>query len=148
MYISSQDECHQRPPLTDHDGVVGDLLGVAPVVVKRQVPDARVQVLDEARLVHVDRAGVSGSAPGFVLVRGGRVRAAVVGVAERSLVFGNEATAVQELHKVVLGDRNTPFNAIVCNHRPREGSSRFLRACDRKMGGLTGLSAAGFQALY
>lgn len=87
-----------RASLTDDDGVVGELLGAAAVVVEGQVPDARFQVLDETGLVHIDRAGVSGSAPtGRILVPAG----------QRSLVFGDEAAAVQQLHKVVLDEPKT-----------------------------------------
>lgn len=68
-------------PLTLDDGVVGHCLHIAAVVVKRQVPDARVQVLDEPGLVDGDR---------------------VVGLHGGAVLLGDEAAAVKKLHKVVL----------------------------------------------
>ena len=55
--------------LTYYNCVVSDLLRIPPVVVKGHVPDSRVQVLNEARLVHVHRARVSSSCREVIVVR-------------------------------------------------------------------------------
>lgn len=41
---------------TYNDRVKGDLLWVFPVVIKSQMPDSRIQVLDEASFVQADRS--------------------------------------------------------------------------------------------
>lgn len=83
---------HSRCPRTLDDGVVGHRLHVAAVVIKRQVPNPGVQVLDESGLVDGDR--VIHFAPGPVLL-------------------GDEPAAVQQLHKVVL-QRRIPTDADDC----------------------------------
>lgn len=43
------------------DGIVGDLFCVSSIIVKRQVPDSSVQVLDEPSLMHIHGADMSGA---------------------------------------------------------------------------------------
>lgn len=93
-----------RRCLTYDDRVIRDLLCVAPVVVKCQMPNSCVQVLDEAGLVHIHRACVPSSR--LLLVCNSWVCISCVRIAERSFVFGNEPTTIQQLHKVILGDTN------------------------------------------
>lgn len=76
---------HPTPLSTLDDGVVGHRLRVASVVIKRQVPHPRVQVLDESRLVDADPALWFALGP---------------------VLFGDEPAAVQQLHKVVLREKN------------------------------------------
>lgn len=72
-----------RPPTLD-DGVIGHCLHVAPVIVKRQVPHSRVQVLDETGLVDSD---------------------GMIQLVRSPMLFGDKPAAVQQLHKVVLQNK-------------------------------------------
>lgn len=72
--------------LTYDNGVERHLLGILPVVVESQVPDAGVQVLDEAGLVETD---------------GPRLPPGSFGLQEVPL-SGDQPAAIQELDKVVL----------------------------------------------
>lgn len=80
------------------DGVVGDRLHVASIVVKRQVPHPWVQVLDEPGLVDED---------GMIQFAGSPV------------LFGDEPAAIQQLHKIILQNKQKlqqmqmTFNATV-----------------------------------
>lgn len=63
------------------DGVVGHCLHVAAIVVERQVPHPRVQVLDEPGLMDED---------GMIQLAGSPV------------LFGDQPAAIQQLHKIIL----------------------------------------------
>lgn len=70
-----------------NDGIKGHLLRILPVIVKSQMPDSRVQVLDEASLVQVD---------------GPRLPPCSFRLQQVPLLSCNQPAAVQELDKVVL----------------------------------------------
>ena len=80
--------------LTDDDGVVGHLLRVLPVIVERQVPDSRVQVLDES---------------GFVDVDGPRPPDPALRLEQAAFLFGDEPTAVKKFHKIILKMKESRF---------------------------------------
>ena len=73
--------------LTYNDGTKGHLLCIFPVIVKSQMPDPRVQVLDEASLVQVG---------------GSHLLPCSFGLQQVLLLSCNQPAAVQELDKVVL----------------------------------------------
>lgn len=91
----------QTIDLTYDDGVVRDLFCVPPIIVKSHMPDSYVQKLNEARLVHIHRACVSASSPSLVLVSR-KVFLSRIGITQRTLVFGNKATTIQQLNEVIL----------------------------------------------
>ena len=66
------------------------------------MPDPCVHELDEAGLMHVDRACTAGCPEAVPLVGAGVVAPTGLGIAEGALLLGQEPAAVQELHKVVL----------------------------------------------
>ena len=76
-----------RGALTYGNGEEGDGFSLFPVVVDGQVPDARVHVLDEARVVRGDgrQAPLHGHGP-----------------LQTADVLGQESPPIQELHKVKL----------------------------------------------
>lgn len=74
--------------LTYHDGVKGHLLHVLPVIVKSQMPDSRVQVLDKAGLVEAD---------------GPRLPPGSFGLQKVPLLSCDQPAAIQQLDEVVLG---------------------------------------------
>lgn len=75
------------PHHTLDDGVVGNCFNVTSIVVKRQVPHPQVQVLDKSSLVDSDRMIQPASGLRFT---------------QAPMLFGDEPTAVQQLHKVIL----------------------------------------------
>ncbi len=74
-------------PRTLDDGVIGHCLHIPAVIIKRQMPHPRVQVLDESGLVDGDWMIQSGSCVRFTL---------------GPMLFGDKPAAVQQLHKVIL----------------------------------------------
>lgn len=74
-------------PRTLDDGVIGHRFHAPSVVIKRQVPHPRVQVLDESGLVDGDR--MIQPRPGLRFARS-------------PMLLGDEPAAVQQLHKIIL----------------------------------------------
>lgn len=68
LTATSQEE---QACLTYDDGIVGDLFCVSSIIVKRQVPDSSVQVLDEPSLMHIHGADMSGASLRFFFERTG-----------------------------------------------------------------------------
>lgn len=77
--------------LTYNDGVKRHLLCIFPIIVKSQVPDSRIQVLDKASLMKAD---------------GSRLPSCSFRFQEVPLFPGNQPAAIQKLHKVILGVRH------------------------------------------
>lgn len=76
--------------LTYNDGIERHWLWIFPIVIKSQMPDSRIQVLDEAGLVQADGSRLPpGSFGSF-------------GIHQIPLLSCYQPAAVQELHKVVL----------------------------------------------
>jgi len=69
------------------DGIKGQLLRIFPVIVKSQMPDSRIQVLDKASLVQTD---------------GSRLPPCSLGLQQVPLLSRNQPAAIQELDKVIL----------------------------------------------
>lgn len=76
--------------LTYDDGVKRHLLCVLPVIVKSQMPDSGIQVLDKASLVQTDRS---------------RLPPCPFWLQQIPLLSRDQPAAIQELDKVILRGR-------------------------------------------
>lgn len=74
------------------DGIKRHLLRIFPIIVKSQMPDSRIQVLDKASLVQTD---------------GSRLSPCSFGLKQVPLLSCNQSAAVQELNKVILRVRTS-----------------------------------------
>lgn len=73
--------------LTYNYGIKRHLLRIFPIIIKGQVPDARIQILDKTCLMETDRPCLPPHSLRFQQV---------------ALLPCNQPAAIQELHKVVL----------------------------------------------
>lgn len=70
-----------------NDGIEGHLLCIFPIVIKGQMPDAGIQILDKTRFVETDRP---------------RLPTRSLRLEQVALLPCDQPAAVQELHEVIL----------------------------------------------
>lgn len=92
--------------LTYNDGIEGHLLRIFPIVIKGQMPDAGIQILDKTRFVETDRPGLPTCS---------------LRLEQVALLPCDQPAAVQELHKVILQGGTEGSLTYSCAHPYSKG---------------------------